>query len=212
MKKLKICIISDTHGKHKVLDLPDADMIIHCGDFTSIGKEHEVRKFMKWYSNLDQYKHKIIIAGNHDWLFERSGSWARHLVPKGIHYLEDNGIEIEGFKFYGSPVQSIFNDWAFNRPEEILENHWKAIPTDTDVLLTHSPPYNIFDWVNYSEKHIGSPSLYWEVVKRIKPTVHCFGHNHEGYGIKIIENTTFINASSLNEDYECINEPIVIEI
>lgn len=72
---MRICVISDTHSKHKHLGkLPDADVIIHCGDMTSVGKEHEIRNFFKWFSKLDQFKHKICIAGNHDWLFETSRS------------------------------------------------------------------------------------------------------------------------------------------
>lgn len=212
MKKIKICIISDTHNYHKQLILPNADMIIHCGDFTGTGKENEIRKFMKWYSNLDQFKHKIIIAGNHDFLFEDSGSWARGLVPKNVHYLEDSGVEIEGFKFYGTPVQLPFNGWAFNRPEEILKKHWEAIPTDTDILITHGAPYSILDLGNYSGVHTGSPSLYWEVIERIKPLVSTFGHIHEGYGVKVIDNTTFINASNLDEKYDYTNSPILVEI
>lgn len=210
---MKVCIISDTHNKHKHLEiLPEADVIIHCGDFTSVGKEHEVRNFMKWFSNLDQYKYKIIIAGNHDWLYEKNRMLARSLMPKNIIYLEDSEIIIEGIKFYGTPVQKPFNEWAFNRPEEKLEQHWKAIPDDTDVLITHELPYTILDYVSRNNKNEGSPSLYQEVVGRIKPLIHTMGHIHEGYGVKIIENITFINASNLNADYECVNLPILIEI
>jgi Icc-related predicted phosphoesterase len=210
---MKICIISDTHNKHKRLStLPEADMIIHCGDFTSVGKEHEIRDFMKWYTNLEQYKYKLIIAGNHDWLFERSGMHARSLVPKNIVYLQDSGVEIEGLYFYGSPVQLPFYDWAFNREESRLAQHWAAIPDKTDVLITHCPPYMIMDYVPYSMQHEGSPSLYREVTQRIKPLVHAMGHIHNGYGIKIIEGTTFINASNLDEEYMCVNKPILIEI
>lgn len=210
---MKICIISDTHNKHKYLGkLPDADVIIHCGDFTSMGKEHEIRDFLKWYSNLEQYKYKIIIAGNHDFLFERNRGHAIRLVPRNVIYLEDNGVEIEGIKFYGSPVQLPFYDWAFNRPEEKLVQHWAAIPDDTDVLITHGPPFMIGDYVPWSHKHQGSPSLYKEVVERIKPKIHCFGHIHEGNGMKIIENIKFINASNLNDNYLCVYKPFIIEI
>lgn len=211
---MKLCIISDTHGKHKHLKLPDADMIIHCGDFTSVGREHEVRNFMKWYSKLDQYKYKIIIAGNHDWLFERNSSLAKTYIPENVIYLEDNEIIIDGIKFYGSPVQKPFLNWAFNRSEAVLERHWKAIPSDVDVLITHSPPYGIGDYVSnyYSDGCQGSPSLYMEIVKRIKPKISTFGHIHEGYGIKVIDDITFINASNLNGDYFCVNPPIIVEI
>jgi Icc-related predicted phosphoesterase len=207
---MKLCIISDTHNKHKHLGvLPEADVIIHCGDFTSVGKEHEVENFMKWFSKLDQYKYKIIIAGNHDWLFEKNGILARDLVPKNVIYLEDNEAIIEGFKFYGTPVQKRFCDWAFNRDEHILQKHWNAIPDDVDVLITHETPYTILDYVPWSNKHEGSASLYSEVVGRIKPMIHCFGHIHEGYGIRIIGDIRFINASNLNGDYECVNAPVI---
>jgi len=210
---MKICIISDTHNKHKYLGkLPDADVIIHCGDFTSVGQSHEIANFMKWYSGLNQYKYKIAVAGNHDILFETHRLLALEKVPENVIYLEDSGIEIEGIKFWGSPVQPPFNNWAFNRPEEILARHWAAIPDDTDVLITHCPPHTIFDWSIYDNIHTGSPSLYFEVMNRIKPRLHLMGHIHGGYGIKTIENTTFINASNVDEDYLCVNPPILIEI
>lgn len=210
---MKLCIISDTHNKHKRLGkLPEADVIIHCGDFTSVGHSHEIRDFMMWYSKLDQYKYKIVIAGNHDWLFDRSRILALELVPKNVIYLEDSGVEIEGLNFYGTPVQLPFMNWAFNKPEEKLIPHWQAIPDNTDVLITHGAPHTIMDFGVYSNHHTGSPSLYWEVMNRIKPKVHCFGHIHSGYGIKVIENTTFINATNLDDNYMCVNSPVIIEI
>ena len=209
---MKICIISDTHNKHKRLaKLPDADVIIHCGDFTSMGHSHEIVEFMKWYSKLP-YKHKIIIAGNHDWLFETNHLLALEKVPENVIYLEDGEIIIDGIKFYGTPVQLPFMNWAFNRPEEKLKKHWGAIPDDTDVLITHQPPFGLMDWSVYDKIHTGSPSLYKEVVERIKPRVHCFGHIHSGHGIKVIEDITFINASNLDEDYMCVYDPILVEI
>jgi Icc-related predicted phosphoesterase len=209
---VKLCIISDTHNKHKRLSkLPEADVIIHCGDMTSMGHSHEIVDFMKWFSKLN-YQYKICIAGNHDWLFDTNRLIAREKVPENVIYLEDSGVEIEGIKFWGTPVQLPFNNWAFNKPEARLIPHWQAIPDDIDVLITHQPPYSIFDWSVYDLKHTGSPSLYKEVVERIKPKVHCFGHIHSGYGVKIIENIKFVNASNLDEDYMCVNNPVVIEI
>ncbi len=208
-----IIIISDTHNKHKHLGkLPEGDVIIHCGDMTSMGREHEIRDFMKWYSNLEQFKYKICCAGNHDWLFERAGIHARSLVSKNVIYLQDQEVVIEGIKFYGTPVNLPFFDWAFNRPEEKLVQHWQAIPDDTDVLITHQPPFGIMDWSVYDKKATGSPSLYKEVLERIKPSLHVFGHIHSGHGVKVIEDTTFINASNLDEDYMCVYDPILVEL
>jgi len=210
---MKICIISDTHMKHKfvVLKSLEADVIIHCGDMTGNGGSGAITQFMEWFSGLDQFKHKICIAGNHDWMFERANLLARELVPDNVIYLEDEEVVIDGVKFYGTPVQKIFCNWAFNKPEEKLAQHWAAIPDDVDVLITHSPPYSIFDNVPRSGNQ-GSPSLYKEVVERIKPKIHCFGHIHEGYGRKLMDGIRFVNASNLDGDYQCVNDPVVFEI
>jgi Icc-related predicted phosphoesterase len=177
-----------------------------------MGRNREIIDFMKWFGKLDQFKYKICIAGNHDWLFDTNRLIAREKIPYNVIYLEDSEVVIEGVKFYGTPVQRPFNNWAFNKPEEKLKQHWEAIPDDTDVLITHDLPHTIMDYVDWDRIHVGSPSLYFEVMNRIKPKVHCFGHVHSGYGIKVIENTTFINASNLDEQYMCVNSPVIIEI
>lgn len=210
---MKICIISDTHNKHKQIEkLPDADCIIHCGDFSSKGYAHEIKNFMKWFSNLNQYKYKILIAGNHDLLFEQYSSLAKSLIPDNIIYLEDSGINIEGINFYGSPVQPEFYNWAFNRTEDKLLQHWNAIPENVDILITHGSPKNILDYVEFDRKHVGSYTLYESIVNRIKPLVNCFGHIHGSRGYVVENNITFINASVLNEQYEYTNIPFLIEI
>ena len=211
---MKIVFISDTHNKHKkIKELPNADVIVHSGDFTSMGYEYEILNFFKWYSNLNQYKYKIFIAGNHDILFEKNSSLAKTLIPDNIIYLEDNGIVLDDIHFYGSPVSLPFYNWAFNRTEEILKKHWEAIPNNVDVLITHTPPYKIRDFAEFGTKnHCGSKSLYNEIIKRIKPKISCFGHIHSEYGITDINNIKFINSSMLNDDYIYQNKPILVEI
>jgi Icc-related predicted phosphoesterase len=211
---MKLCIISDTHMKHKFVNLKnyEADVLVHCGDMTGNGGSGAMTQFFKWFGSHDQFKHKICIAGNHDWIFEKTNLLGRKLVPDNVVYLEDEEVVIDGVKFYGSPVQKIFCNWAFNRHESKLAQHWEAIPDDTDVLITHSPPYSILDLVPYQGECHGSPSLYKEVVERIKPKIHCFGHIHEGYGMKEIDGIMFINASNLDGSYLAVNDPVIIEI
>lgn len=209
---MKIIVISDTHGEHDELIIPECDVLIHCGDMTSLGKEHSVREFMNWFSNLNQAKHKIVIAGNHDFFFERKGKYARNLVPLNVIYLENKMVEIEGIKFYGTPVTPPFHNWAFNVPENELIKYWNDIPTDIDVLITHGPPKGILDVSPWGKVHTGSQNLYDQVVNRIKPKFHCFGHIHDCYGMLEIDGITFINASNLNEEYEVANKPIEIII
>lgn len=50
---MKILQISDTHNRHQQLtNLPDADVIVHCGDFTDMGTEDEVLEFLNWFIEL----------------------------------------------------------------------------------------------------------------------------------------------------------------
>ena len=209
---MKICIISDTHNLHKRFVLPQADAIIHCGDMTPLGRVHELTNFFKWFSSLNQYKYRICIAGNHDFLFETNSYLAKSLVPSNVFYLEDNGIELDGLYFYGTPVSKPFYDWAFNRPEELLKQYWAMIPDNTDVLITHTPPYQILDYVPFKNTNEGSATLRTEVLERIKPKIHCFGHLHESHGITEIDGIKFINAALLNDNYLPTYEPIVVEI
>ena len=224
--KVKILFISDTHWLHKEWaqnhKMPAADILVHAGDISGRGSENDVRKFLKWFGELRLYDYKIFIAGNHDFLFEDKGLLGRSLVKEyasrymdrgELIYLEDTGTDIWGLKFWGSPVTRPFNDWAFNRPETKLAQHWAAIPDDTDVLITHDPPYMIMDYAMWgTHEHCGSPSLYKEVVERIRPKVHVFGHIHEGYGVKEIDGIKFINASCLDGYYNPVNPPTVVEL
>ncbi len=212
---MKITIISDTHNKHKQLDeflTEESDVIIHCGDFTSMGYDYEVSDFMRWFSNLNQFKHKIFIAGNHDFSFEQNFDHIKKFIPSNVIYLENSEVIIDGVKFYGTPIQKEFYNWAFNRKYEDLEEYYKMIPDDVDVLITHTPPLGILDSVINNPLPQGTPILDEEIFERIKPKINCFGHIHESYGVETIYNIKFINASVLNERYQLTNKPIIVEI
>lgn len=212
----KITFISDTHSKHNKLknlgNLSTGDILIHCGDISSVGYEHEIKNFFDWFLK-QPFKYKIFIAGNHDFLFEREHFYAKNLIPdnENIFYLEDSGIEINNIKIWGSPVTPPFMNWAFMRDQNRIKKHWEAIPKDVDILITHGPPYGILDYSNYGHEHTGCKTLK-EKVFEIKPIVHAYGHIHEGYGIEKHNNITFINASNINQHYEMVNKPIVMNI
>lgn len=161
---------------------------------------------------LGQLPHptKIVIAGNHDFCFERDREISASILANCI-YLQDEAITVEGIRFYGSPWQPWFYDWAFNlqRGAEIRAK-WDLIPADTDVLITHGPAFGIGDRTAGGE-HVGCRDLL-DRVNRLHPRVHIFGHIHEGYGLSSTTHTTSINASICNEHYVVANEPIVFEI
>ncbi len=143
----RIVCLSDTHNCNEQIALPDGDILIHAGDATIRGTIDEIVLFNEWFANLP-HRRKIFVAGNHDWLFETNNAYARNLLSREIIYLQDSSVEIEGLKIYGSPWQPRFFDWAFNlnRGAELAEK-WKLIPGDTDVLITHGPPFGILDEV-----------------------------------------------------------------
>jgi Icc-related predicted phosphoesterase len=211
----RIVAISDTHSRHQSFGpLPEGDILIHAGDATVQGKFDEVVEFNRWLGTLP-YQHKIFVAGNHDFLFEKSPEMARALMSN-VTYLQDSFVVIEGLKIYGSPWQPRFFDWAFNldRGKEIARK-WGMIPEDTDVLVTHGPPHGVLDmvsdiWTGKAEA-VGCEELL-PVVQHIKPRVHIFGHIHADYGQRTEGGTRFVNASNCNEQYQLVNPPIVFDV
>lgn len=210
-EKLRLVCLSDTHNNLSEIVVPDGDVLIFAGDISMGGRERELIAFNTDLVRVkDRFKKIILIAGNHDFMFQTNHYNAKRLVPNAT-YLEDSEVIIDGVKLYGSPWQPWFHDWAFNlqRGQEIKKK-WDMIPKDTDVLITHGPPYNILDETPRGEK-VGCQDLF-DAVMRIKPKVHVFGHIHWSYGEKYFNGTHFVNASSCTERYEPTNAPIVVDI
>lgn len=209
-----ITLISDTHNKHNKLndDLPGGNLIIDSGDISSMGYEHEIDGFCKWFDKLN-YNHKVFCAGNHDFGFEKDPDKAYEIIQKyKVNYLQDSMLEIDGIKIWGSPWQPEFCGWAFNLPKNgwQLAEKWNNIPEDIDILITHGPSFGNLDQVVGRKENLGC-ELLTERIKVIKPKIHVFGHIHSGYGYKFDGITHHINASVLNEQYVYTNKPLTID-
>jgi Icc-related predicted phosphoesterase len=190
--------------------VPDGDILIHAGDATIRGTIDEIVFFSDWFARLP-HRHKIFVAGNHDWLFQINNRLARTLLDDEIIYLQDSMVEIEGLKIYGSPWQPWFFDWAFNLPRGApLAEKWKLIPGDTEVLITHGPPFGILDFPP-GETSVGCEMLRLRV-EEIRPKLHVFGHIHHSYGTKEKFGVKFVNASICDEAYEPTNAPPVFDL
>ena len=213
----RITFISDTHTKHRMLDLPGGDILIHSGDLMNSGYNlNDVHDFLMWFEKQD-YKELIFIAGNHDRMFENHPIRMDEILEgfPSVTYLEDDWVDVDGIKIYGSPWQPEFYNWAFNLPRggDDIEEKWSMIPPDTDILITHGPPQGHLDTSGapYNEPNLGC-ELLRIYVDNIKPKIHVFGHIHEGYGIDYEKNTLFVNASICTDRYEPTNKPIVIDL
>lgn len=216
---MRFVAISDTHNKlDEIIDqvgIPDGDVLIHAGDATALGKVEEFSKFNQALGRLN-HPVKIFIAGNHDIGLEKNPHLCEQLLTNVTYYLRDSYVELDGIKIWGAPWQPQFYNWAFNlRRGAELKAKWDLIPSDTDILITHGPPFGCLDWVarNFSFENIGCKDLKL-AIERVRPKFHIFGHYHGGYGFLKKDGTTFINASSLTESYSVSenHKPIVFHV
>lgn len=234
---LRIAAVSDMHGKLRPEHLPDADTLIIAGDYlpnfsASNGGRllppDDARKQLEWLPKKflprilkKGYRKIIVIAGNHDWVHEFPGTAPearKVLEDAGVAYLQDEPFEFEGVKFYGSPWQPWFCDWAFQideRDELAGYPHskaiWSKIPAGVDVLVTHGPPRDILDKAP-GNRRVGCPILREQVFSRVKPQVHVFGHIHEGYGTEERLGVNFLNVALCDGQYEPNQKIQVIEV
>ena len=219
---MRITFISDTHTKHRNIteDLPGGDLLIHAGDISSMGYEHEVREFYKWFDSINNYDHKVFIAGNHDWGFQNNSEKILGLLTgyKTIDYLQDDMLCIgEDYdtmiKIWGSPWQPEFYNWAFNLPRqgEELQEKWNQIPMNTDILVTHGPSWGKVDTVSHMRSVPLGCELLRDRIAVVKPKIHVCGHIHTGYGHVFDGDTHFINAAVLDERYSYSHKPLTAD-
>ncbi len=224
---MRITHISDTHNKHNQLDgkLPGGVLLIHSGDISSLGRQSEVERFIKWFGKQN-YTHKVFIAGNHDMTFDREEllrkklahfegrtqwdtecaegkpEWLIELLgnlPDGVHYLENSSVKLEGINIWGSPYSPSFGyGWAFNadRGNDIAQI-WNGIPMETDIVITHSPIYGYNDRAQNTGQNVGCADLYHRL-KDVQPHLHFAGHIHEAYGWKTMGLTSWYDLQTFN--------------
>jgi Icc-related predicted phosphoesterase len=223
---MRITHISDTHNKHNQLNgkLPGGQLLIHSGDFTSIGRKHEVEKFIEWFGKQD-YTHKVFIAGNHDLTFqsermyeEKSAYFERRVfdtpgsegkpdwlielldnLPDNVYYLENSSIKLEGINIWGSPHSPSFGyGWAFNKDRgHDITQCWNEIPMDTDIVITHTPIYGYNDRAANTNQNVGCSDLYHRL-REVQPHLHFAGHIHEAYGWKTMGLTKWHDLHTFN--------------
>jgi Icc-related predicted phosphoesterase len=219
---VKICCISDTHLSHNQLEIPECDFLIHAGDFSFVGNMVDVIEMNQWFGKLKEegiVKQIVAVAGNHDGITEKNPSWTKEAFTNCI-YLDQEPCELFGFKIFGSPVSPEFNDWFHGRkrgPE--IARCWAKIPDGTQILIVHGPPYGILD-VNTEEiytqplgpVHLGCEDLKKRIEQLKDLKLVVTGHIHSSHGIESINGVKFVNASVLNESYEVVFKPIVIDL
>lgn len=204
--------VSDTHGAHDRVTVPPCDLLIHAGDLTRKGKLDELVAACDWLA-AQSARHKVFIAGNHDKICERDPNAVRGVaITRGLTYLCDETIELEGLRIHGSPVTPWFRGMAFNRARgPVIAEAWARIPVGVDVLVTHGPPHRVGDRMILGP-HVGCADLR-ERLRIVAPKVHLFGHIHEAHGTYLdpeFPGTRFFNVATRRLAFG-VNPPVVVE-
>ena len=182
---MKIWHISDTHGFHNQLQVPEGiDLVIHTGDCSNhidpYVNEPEVRKFIEWYEQVP-IPNKIYISGNHDTSIERNLVKASDFISRGIHLLNHDWMDVNGIKIFGSPYTPTFGRWAFMKSRETINRVWEQIPEGMDIVGVHGPCKGILD-LSYNRQNIlefcGDNALRKHILDRVKPKYFLSGHIH----------------------------------
>lgn len=213
-------MISDTHGFHRDphLEIPDGDLLIHAGDFSMEGELDVLMDTNKWFGELhNKFNDIVVIAGNHDISLGKGDKLGFKIFTNAI-YLQNTSVNINDKLIWGCPdtpwkYQIIANHFAFGKLRDNMG--FKGMPKDVDILVTHCPPYGYGDKLSEHgsepNTNIGDKNLL-KLIMKYKPELNVFGHIHEGYGVYEEPHTTFINASVVDENYNLVNEPVVMYI
>lgn len=216
---MRLVFISDTHNQFSDVELPDGDILIHCGDALSYGNEREMQQFCDDSARLHgRYRLILYTPGNHDRCVELNPNyWERRLRTYDVTMLLHRTFEFEGTVFFGSPYTPEFYDWSFMYPRGEGEHYWRQIPDETDVVFTHGMPFGILDETgrlldNGDDDRAGCPALRRRL-DELKPKVFAGGHLHLQGGQQVnIDGTTFINAAICDDGYRPTRSPMVVDI
>ena len=229
---IKICAISDMHGKLD-FDIEPCDILCICGDIVPLNVQTFHQGTIKWLMKTfipwceKQPCEKIfLIAGNHDWIAMRNpDDWELCFKGTKITYLCDSAAEYvkeseDGYKeisIYGTPWCHQFYDWAFMTSDVNLEKIYSKIPYKVDILLTHDAPHGTSDvllqeipWKN--GEHIGCIPL-GNAVDEKKPQFVLHGHLHStNHEVEKRGDTNVVNVSMVDEHYDLVYKPYYFEI
>lgn len=148
-----VIIISDTHGHHEMLNLPEGDILIHCGDFSNKGSSEHAQRFADWFSGLSMYAEKLVISGNHDrdlkdpcasidftQLFPSNKDDNVHFLDDQLYVSPEHGVKIFGASWTSCEKKTVCRQLEKLKATCMdTSNYESNMHTATDILLTHAP-------------------------------------------------------------------------
>ncbi|RCI13207.1 hypothetical protein L249_1171 [Ophiocordyceps polyrhachis-furcata BCC 54312] len=165
----------------------------------------QLSRAVSWLEAAD-FEAKIVIAGNHDITLD-SAFYAEHghvfhnqrpesptvcrelfTSSPSLTYLAHESATIRlpsrgvEFSVFGSPYSPRRGGlWAFGYDED--SSPWDAIPSGTDIVVTHTPPRTHCDMEDGGGQPAGCEALR-RALYRVRPRLAVCGHIHDGRGVE----------------------------
>jgi Icc-related predicted phosphoesterase len=150
-----------------------------------------------------------LIPGNHESFVEEAPS-KRSLLSNAIVLINES-VELFGLKIWGSPNTPLANT-AFGLPSSADRRRlYATIQDDTDIIISHGPPFGVLDIAPGSNYHAGDPELL-EAAQRVQPMLHAFGHIHGAGGSEELDGTLFVNACLMSQWGGIEHKPMVVRL
>lgn len=230
---MRIVALSDQHGH--LPEIMPCDLLLVAGDVcpdhigTSFAGDHPEQQkawfdehARPWLANAPA-THKILTWGNHDWCGQAGGfdsdSPLAPLSP-AVQILVDAGTRVpaadgRSISIWATPWSRQFGRWAFMKSPEELAEVYAAIPEGIDILVSHQPPYGLGDRYEHpgsgEVEQLGSQELL-AALRRVRPRLVVCGHLHGGYGRFVYEGIPIWNVAIVNDEYQLVQLPTVIEV
>ena len=217
---MKVVVTADFHGYLPPL-VPECDLLLIAGDVCPVW-DHERKYQMDWlryrfspWLHEQPAKEIVWVGGNHDFVLEEARRSKIDLI--GGTYLHNESVELLDHKIWGSPFSPTFGGWAFMKDDPLLFDIWETIPEDTEILVVHGPPKGYGDltagYMGSPPVQVGSETLRYRIDNLPNLKLVACGHIHPAYGQYVtMKGVIVINGSHVNEKYQPVYRPFVVEL
>jgi Icc-related predicted phosphoesterase len=231
---MKIVGISDMHGIYEGFTIPKADILCICGDIVPLKYQRNIELSDDWFINdfipwccKQPINDVYLVGGNHDFFLQnRDYAINQYLIGTKITYLNNQSAKYTDdvgkvYTIFGSPDCHIFGNWAFMYEPNTELKHFRKIPKNCDILLTHDAAYGENDVILQDvpwnkHKHIGNPEL-TAVLDELRdegcaPKLHLTAHLHSTeHNLTDYNGIKTACVSLLDEHYKLTYKPFVVE-